>query len=70
MNGTYDPQTGKLAATGTGTLFTKNAEGEYDSEEDGETYDAVFSMTKDGKVLFETDNGIELEYDIMGHSEG
>ena len=70
MNGTYDPQTGKLTANGTGTVFTKNAEGEYDSGEDGENYDAVFSMTKDGKVLFETDNGIELEYDIMGHSEG
>ena len=70
MNGTYDPQTGKLTANGTGTVFTKNAEGEYDSGEDGENYDAVFSMTKDGKVLFETENGIELEYDIMGHSEG
>ena len=67
MNGTYDPATGELTADGTCTLFTKNASGEYESSDDGETYDAIFSMTGDGKVLFETDNGIELEYDIMGH---
>lgn len=67
MNGTYDPATGKLTAEGTCTLFTKNASGEYEPSEDGEMYDAVFSMTEDGKVLFETANGIELEYDIMGH---
>lgn len=70
MNGTYDPATGKLSASGTCTLFTKNADGEYTSEEDGETYDAFFSKTEDGKVLYETANGIELEYDIMGHSQG
>ncbi len=67
MNGAYDPATGKLTAYGTCTLFTRNASGEYESSEDGESYDAVFSMTEDGRVLFETDNGIELEYDIMGH---
>ena len=66
MNGTYDPATGKLTANGTCTVFRKNAEGEYTPEEDGETYDAVFSKTADGKVLFETDNGIELEYDMLG----
>ena len=66
MNGDYDPATGKLNAYGTCTLFTKNASGEYESSEDGESYDAVFSRTENGKVLFETANGIELEYDIMG----
>ncbi|MCR4876425.1 MAG: hypothetical protein K5922_04565 [Clostridiales bacterium] len=66
MTGTYDPGTGKLSCSGTCTQFTKNAAGEYDTEEDGETYDAYFSMTADGKVLFETANGIELEYDMMG----
>ena len=66
MNGTYDPATGKLTADGTCTLFKKNAEGEYTSEDDGETYDAVFSKMEDGRVLFETDNGIELDYDMMG----
>ena len=66
MTGTYDPDTGKLTADGTCTLFTKNAGGEYDTEEDYETSEALFSLTKDGKVLYETANGIELEYDMMG----
>ena len=67
MNGGYDPATGKLSANGTCTVFRKNAEGGYDTEEDGETYDAFFSRMEDGRLLFETANGIELEYDIMGH---
>ena len=66
MNGTYDPATGKLSAYGTCTQYNQNASGEYESSEDGESYDAFFSRTEDGKVLFETANGIELEYDIMG----
>ena len=66
MNGTYDPATGKLTANGTCTVFKKNANGEYVSEDDGKSYDAVFSKTKDGRVLLEADNGIELEYDMMG----
>lgn len=66
MNGTYDPATGKLTAYGTCTTFRKDAEGEYAMEEDRETYDAVFSMMEDGRVLFETENGIELEYDMLG----
>ena len=66
MNGSYDPATGKLSADGTCTVFKKNADGGYDSEDDGESYDAFFSKTEDGKVLFETENGIELEYDMMG----
>ena len=70
MRGEYDPATGKLSASGVCTLFTKNASGEYESSEDGETYDAFFSRTADGKVLYETANGIELEYDMVGHSEG
>lgn len=67
MNGTYDPATGRLSAYGTCLLFTRNAGGEYESSEDGETYDAFFSMMEDGRLLFETANGIELEYDLMGH---
>ena len=67
MNGTYDPATGKLTADGTCTVFKKNASGEYESSDDGESYDAIFSKMEDGRVLFETANGIELEYDMMGH---
>ena len=67
MNGTYDPATGKLTADGTCTVFKKNAEGEYVSEEDGESYDAIFSKTENGRVLLEADNGIEMEYDMEEH---
>ena len=67
MNGAYDAANNKLAAEGTATQFIKNASGEYEASEDGETYDAFFSMMGDGRLLFETANGIELEYDIMGH---
>ena len=66
MIGEYDPATGKLTANGTRTLFTKNASGEYDTSDDGESYEAVFSRTEDGKVLYENAGGIELEYDLMG----
>lgn len=62
MNGDYDSSTGKLTAMGSCTQFTKKADGEYSTEEDGETYDAIFSMAEDGKVLYETANGILLDY--------
>ncbi len=70
MVGNYVPETGRLECSGTCTVFTKNAEGEYDSSEDGETYDAFFSMQEDGRLLFETDNGIELTYCMDGESDG
>lgn len=66
MNGTYNPATGKLSADGACTLFTKNASGEYDSQDDGEPVDAFFSKLENGNLLYETANGIELEYDLMG----
>lgn len=65
MTGNYDPATCKLSADGTCTVFKKNDKGEYDTSDDGETYDAFFSKTADGKVLFETENGIDLEYDLL-----
>ena len=43
---------------------------QYDSDNDGEIYDAFFSFTDSGKLLFETDNGIELDYDFMPLSNG
>ena len=70
MDGTYDPATGKLTAYGSVTAFVKNADGEYESDDDGETYDAIFSMMDDGRLLYETANGIELEYDLLGGSAG
>ena len=61
MTGVYNAETGKLECTGTAFVNTKNAQGDYEIIEDGETYDAFFSRMEDGKVLFETENGIELE---------
>ena len=61
MNAFYDAPIGKLSAMGTRTEFTKNESGEYDTKEDGENYEALFSKTADGKVLLEPEN-VELEY--------
>ena len=66
MNGDYDPIAGRLTAGGTCTQFTRNASGEYDTEEDGEYVEAFFSKTENGKLVYETANGIELDYDMMG----
>ncbi len=68
MNGVYNPETGKLEALGTATTFTL-VNGEYVAgEEDGETYEAFFSWNENGTLIFEAENGIELEWDL--DSEG
>ena len=66
MDGLYNPETGRLEASGTCTTMVRNAEGSYDMQEDGKTYEAFFTRPENGKLVFETDNGIELEYDILG----
>ena len=48
MNGFFDPSAGKLTADGTCTLFTRNASGEYDSRDDGESVEAIFSVLENG----------------------
>lgn len=65
LTGLYDPDAGKLMAKGTCTVWTRNADGGYDPDEDAETYDATLSMAGPGKILYETANGIELTYDIL-----
>ncbi len=63
MHGFYNPETGKLECSGTATPFTL-VDGSYVAgEEDGETYEAFFSMQDNGKLLFEAANGIELQYE-------
>ena len=59
LNGSYDSATGKLIANGTRALYTDNGEGGFDIKEDSEDQEAVFSMTEDGKLLYEN-AGIEL----------
>lgn len=59
MNGLYNEETGKLECSGRSI-----------EADDPETYEAIFSMTEDGKLLYEAANGIVMEYDIMGGSVG
>ena len=59
MTGVYDEETGKLVCTGKSV-----------DQADPETYEAFFSMTEDGKLLYEAANGIVLEYDPLGGSQG
>ena len=59
MTGMYNEETGKLECVG--SAWTRNSEGNMVT--DGETYDAFFSLTDNGGLLFETANGIELEPD-------
>ncbi len=60
MNGFYNAETGKLECMGTATQWVENAEGGFDPVEDGETYEAFFSMLENGNLLFEAANGIEM----------
>ena len=65
-HGLYDAKTGKLTvATGSGMIFNRNAEGNYDTET-VESVELVFSDLGNGKILLEKDNGIELIYDFLG----
>ena len=66
MEGLYNPESGLLEASGTVTTMVRNAAGSYDITEDDEICEAFFRDLGDGKLLYETDNGIELEYDVLG----
>lgn len=61
----YDAATGKLSGTGAMTVFTKNAQGEYDSKDSDENAEVIFSKTEDGKLLYEAANGIVLVPDLL-----
>lgn len=61
MTGVYNEETDKLECTGPAVTYTN---GEKDSTSDNEVYEAFFSWTEDGKLLFEAANGIELEADF------
>ena len=65
-SGSFDAASGKLTANGTGTVFTKNAAGEYDTADSDESIEAVFSMTENGTILYESE-GIELKFDLLGN---
>lgn len=67
MEGLYNPESGKLECSGSALTLVLNEEsGIYEFTEDGENHDAFFSDIGDGKILYETANGIELTYDPLG----
>ena len=63
MIGIYNEETGKLECTGPAVTYANGAD---DGVSDGEIYEATFSWTDHGTILFEMDEGIgiELEQDF------
>ncbi len=66
MAGAYDPETGKLECYDTGDEAVTDAEVIFAAQDAGQPCDASFSVLGNGRILFETENGIELEYDLLG----
>ena len=62
--GRYQPETGKLVC------IEMNEEDNEKGFDDPEAYQAIFSRTGDGKLLYEAANGIIMEYDFLGGSNG
>ena len=59
MTGNYNEENGKLECSGRCV-----------DEQDTEVYEAFFSMTENGQLLYEAANGILLDYDFLGGSNG
>ena len=72
MHGFYNNETGKLECMGTSTEFTMVDGVPTAGEEDGASYDAFFSKTEDGNLLYEAVNTVVLEYQFVTNdgSEG
>ena len=69
--GLYDPESGKLVCydTDASPFLAEHditAEDFFAAQDEGKPYDAVFTALGNGKLLYEIDHGIELEYDILG----
>lgn len=62
--GRYNAETGKLVC------IEMNEEDNEIGFDNPEAYEAIFSRTEDGKVLYEAANGIVMEYDFLGGSNG
>ncbi len=61
MTGVYNEKTDKLECTGPAVTYTNGTD---EGVADDEVYEAFFSWTEDGTLLFEAANGIELEEDF------
>ena len=59
MTGNYNEESSKLECSGRSV-----------DEQDTEVYEAFFSMTENGQLLYEAANGILLDYDFLGGSNG
>lgn len=66
MAGLYSPETGKLECYDTDVTPILATEDFFVAKDAGKPFDAVFSALENGKLLFETADGIELEYDLLG----
>ncbi len=62
MTGVYNPQTKKLECTGFASQWVDNAEGGSDPSEEMEDCTATFSMTEDGKLVYESADGVVLDF--------
>ncbi len=62
--GLYNPETGRLQCEDplTGTRITDG----WVIENDTEPYDVYFSINAEGRLVLESGDGLELEYDVMG----
>ncbi len=66
LEGSYDPETGKLACEGIRTLWEPNGEGGFDPHDDGELYSAVLTQTGDGVLHCECgETSVDLTYDLL-----
>lgn len=57
----YNEETGKLEGSGSVSYYTRNASGEYDVRDDGDSVDIVFSVDSDGHLLLEGPVTVHLE---------
>ena len=64
--GLYNPETGKLECYDTAAVPMETDEALFAAQDDGVPYDAFFTDLGGGKLLYEAETGIELEYDILG----
>ncbi len=66
MIGEYNPENGKLECYDTDITAIRDTEDFLIARDAGQPFDAFFSPLENGNLLYETANGIELEYDLLG----
>lgn len=64
--GAYDPEAGKLICYDADAVGAEDAQGLFEALNAGTPCDAAFTDLGNGKLLYEGEGTIELEYDLMG----